>query len=185
MKGDIFNYCCSNASGDFFNATEPADLVLPYSEEKLQYLRDQVSITLNNKAVAEAEQKQAELDYHNCQKRSRLVCNLRTRGDRLDLKNTALFAATKAYEAAVADLKQAEDANRLAQERYDKELAQYNTEQQHELDIIKANPQAAVTQQTSEKNMAFASSTGKKALYGVGILGVLVAAYLGFKHFKK
>ena len=142
MKGDVFNNCCASANGDIISAigdiNESCKLNLPYSDSRIQLLRDNVSITLANKAKATAQRDVSKKDWQDCKRKVFARCN--SQNDRLNQAEAALMAAEAAYNAAVQELNNALAANKVAQGQYDTCHTQ-EIQRQKELDAQEAERQ--------------------------------------------
>ena len=193
--GDILG-----ASGDISGA---CILNQPYDPNRMQMLRDRVSAAQNILKQAEAEEAQALRDWQIC--KAKLFCNASSKDARLEEKQIATKSARKAYEAALADLAQAEKVNTAERAIYDKCHAEeiiLQREQaaaeakQAKLDAELAKQQAVLDAQTSEethdfeieaKKMATANLEVKKdyAVYGLIGLGAISVIVFGGLMLKK
>jgi hypothetical protein len=128
MKGDIFSNNYASANGDVFSATgditDTCQLNLPYPAERIQMLRDRVSITNNALAMAEAERETCYKIWQNCKQKIFASCG--GQNNDLDAAEAAKEVAIRAAQAAQADLAQAEKANTTEQTRYENCVKQQN-----------------------------------------------------------
>ena len=111
---DDYDDTVCRAAGDII---ESCSLDLPYDNQRIQMLRDRVSVSNNTLAVAKAEDQKAYKAWQNC--RDRLFCHARPKKNILDRKRAQKAIAIEAYDAAKADLAQANTVNDAAEENFD------------------------------------------------------------------
>jgi chromosome segregation ATPase len=181
MKYDMFNNCCSNASGDMFNASG-CTMDTSYTTESLQALRNEVSRTRGQLAIYKTKYEDLAHRADACLKAHGFRCKKKyggTKNQLLDRRNAAkveLDAAQKAYDTAVANLADAEKVYNQAKEDFDECQAK-------EAELAKI---AAETNVEEQKVVVEQMKEGKSyAKYGLIAAGAVVVVYIVYKVMNK
>ena len=178
MKGDIFPLTY-NVSGDIINnaigdINQTCQNNSPYNDAQMQNLRNALSVSKSNLAIAQVEKDKALMDYTECKKK--VFCNVKPKRERLNEKDLLLEAATKALALANSDLAKAEQTNKEA-------LQAYNTCIQQQTEILKLTPAPVQDTTVPAENVSatMESPTIKYGLIGVGVVAVLAITYFMIK----
>jgi hypothetical protein len=186
MKGDIFNNSYSYAKGDIFYAlgdmTETCTLNKPYTDQRIQSLRDAVSVASNTSAEADATRDQAKKDWQNCKGKLFGFISCGAKNNRLDQTEAQQQIAAKALDAANADLKQAQDANDQAQSDYNTCFSQQLSLAKLAPAVVNSTTGATPTPSTTSVAAAIDSPYAKYGLIGVVVVIIGLVGYKFLKH---
>lgn len=206
MKGDIFNnstgdvfaYCCMNASGDLIPQTSSCALETPYTMERMNFLRNEVSRTKGLLEMAKAKFSDLNTRFTRCQANLGFRCRKKYGGSLSELRNwyhqakTEKTTAENAYSLAVSNLEQAEKANKEATALFDAckvdETKRLEMEQE-KLRILAETgnlpaPATTETETTGNKLMALAGDNPNR-LYAMIGLGIAVIGFIAYKKLRK
>lgn len=188
MKYDMFNNCCSNASGDVFNATGCV-LESAYSEGDLKALRNEVSRTRGQLAIYKTKYEDLAHRADACLKAKGFRCKKKyggTKNQLLDRRNAAdveMKAAQKAYDTAVANLADAENVYNQAKVEYrecqdqEAELAKIAAETEVEQSKVAVEESKVTVEQMKEGKSYFK--------YGLIAFGAVALVYIVYKVMNK
>ena len=187
MYGDIFHNSVGNyGNKDVFghrNATGitgTCTLNLPYPPERMQILLDQLSVARKREADAKQERDLAYKDWADCKRK--LFCNASPKNSTLNEKEKIWDASRTELARAENELKQANEANKSEQTRYEKCRAQEKVDQAKQAEIEKQQAE----QNVELKKVSTANIEAKKdyALYGLIAVGVVSTLFFGYKLIK-